>query len=224
MTAAEAQRRAFRVTAPAAALALAGACALALGERYAFARALWVVRCTGWGALLALGLSLCATPAARLANRLAPSSVDPTLFPALRRALGLAAAALGALHLALVLAASLHGAAGALFSQPFLRSGLLSLSVLLALALTSFPAVNRAAGVKLWKPLHRLAYVAALLALHHALLSPFAPRAAALAFAGAVLAIGLLRFLPKRSSSSASAPAPRSSSPAPGGSSAPEAP
>jgi DMSO/TMAO reductase YedYZ heme-binding membrane subunit len=68
--------------------------------------------------------------------------------------------------------------------------------VLFVLAVTSFPAITRAARVRLWKHLHRLAYAAVLLALHHVLLSPFAPRAVVLAVFGAIAAFGMLRLLP----------------------------
>jgi sulfoxide reductase heme-binding subunit YedZ len=196
MTLDEAQRRASRVTAPCAAIGVACACAPALFERYAWARDLWLVRGTGWAALVALALSLCATPAGRLVERLAPARAAPQRFAAYRRALGLSAAAIGALHFALALATYLRGARGAVLEYPFLRSGLLALAVLLVLALTSFPAITRAARVRLWKHLHRLAYAAALLALHHALLSPFAPRGAVLAVFGAIVALGMLRLLP----------------------------
>lgn len=199
MTVDQAQRRAFRVTAPCVALALAVACAPALFERYAFARGVWLARATGWTALVALGLSLCATPAIRVLTRFFPrerARGAAPLFAAFRRALGLSAAVVAATHFAIVLATYLRGVSGAIIETPFLRSGLLALALLLVLTLTSFPAVNRAARVKLWKHLHRLAYAVALLALHHILLSPFAPRAVSIAFFGALLAIGLLRFLP----------------------------
>ncbi len=51
---------------------------------------------------------------------------------------------------------------------------------------------------QLWKPLFRLSFVAALLALHHVLYAPFASRYWALAIAGAIIALSLLRFLPLR--------------------------
>jgi len=198
MTLAEAERRAFRITASCAAIAVAVACAPALRERYAWARELWLLRATGWTALAALALSLCATPAGRLLSRLAPRWSDASQIAAFRRALGLAATVIGAIHLALALATYLRDAPGAVLEYPFLRSGLLALAVMIVLALTSFPAVNRAAGIKLWKHLHRLAYAAALLASHHVMISPFAPRAPALAVFGATFAFGLLRLLPAR--------------------------
>jgi sulfoxide reductase heme-binding subunit YedZ len=186
------------VVAPVALGLLALAMAFGLRDGYALARDVWLLRCSGWGALVALGSALSATPASRIADRVAPGRVPSAAVAAYRRMFGLTACALAALHLGIGLATYLRGASWAMLDQPFLRSGLAALVVLLALALTSFEAVNRAASIKLWKPLHRLAYVAALLALHHVLLAPFAPRLVALAFFGALFALGLARLLPRQ--------------------------
>jgi DMSO/TMAO reductase YedYZ heme-binding membrane subunit len=61
---------------------------------------------------------------------------------------------------------------------------------------TSFPPLVRRLRVRLWKPLHRLGYLVAILALDHVLLSPFAPRAITLALFALFFAFGLLRLLP----------------------------
>ena len=52
-------------------------------------------------------------------------------------------------------------------SKPFQLTGLITLTILLVLALTSFNTVVRWLGGKLWKNIHRLAYVAAALAAYH---------------------------------------------------------
>ena len=51
--------------------------------------------------------------------------------------------------------------------KPFQLVGLITLAILLVLALTSFNAAIRWLGGKVWKNIHRLAYVAAALAAYH---------------------------------------------------------
>jgi sulfoxide reductase heme-binding subunit YedZ len=51
--------------------------------------------------------------------------------------------------------------------KPFLLAGLTAFSILLVLALTSPQAAVRALGGRLWKRIHRLAYVAAALVAYH---------------------------------------------------------
>jgi sulfoxide reductase heme-binding subunit YedZ len=51
--------------------------------------------------------------------------------------------------------------------KPFQLTGLITLTILLVLAATSFNAVVRWLGGKVWKNIHRLAYVAAALAAYH---------------------------------------------------------
>jgi sulfoxide reductase heme-binding subunit YedZ len=142
-------------------------------------------RITGWLAIALLVGALAITPIARLGRR-------PHLAP-IRRWLGIATA----------VAAAGHGAVGIAFYLPsgdrmatlrdvsWLRSGALAVVVLGPLLLTSFPRVVARLRIGLWKPLHRLAYAAALLALHHVLLAPFAPRSwgIGLALVLAVLAV-----------------------------------
>lgn len=53
---------------------------------------------------------------------------------------------------------------------------------------------------KLWKPLFRLSFVAAILTLPHVLYAPFASRPLAVALYTAALLISLLRWLPERKS------------------------
>jgi sulfoxide reductase heme-binding subunit YedZ len=170
-----------------------------LGSRYAFAleRELFWVRSSGWAALAALLLALSATPLGRVLERWRGPSVRAATA-AVRRALGVSAAALSSLHGGVALATYLGGALAPLWGYAWLRGGLLALAVLAALWLTSYPRLARALRVKLWKPLHRLAYVAALLAFQHVMLSPLAPRGWALAVFGAAFAVGLLRLVPRR--------------------------
>jgi len=85
-----------------------------------------------------------------------------------RRLVGVGAFAYAALHLATHLV--YEGGFGVLASdikKPFLVTGLLAFTILLALAVTSLNRLVRALGAKHWKSLHRLAYAAAALAAYH---------------------------------------------------------
>ena len=114
----------------------------------------------------------------------------------LRRALGITTAALASAHATLALSTYLREAWHHVLAVSWLRSGFVALVILLALWATSYPALVRWAKIRLWKPLHRLAYVAFALALHHALLSPLAPRIGLIALAVIVLGLGVIRWLP----------------------------
>jgi sulfoxide reductase heme-binding subunit YedZ len=150
---------------------------------------LWALRATGWLGALALAAALAATPLGRL---------DPRALRA-RRPLGIAAALAALTHGAVALGAYVGDEwAGALTAIPWMRSGALALALLLPLLATSFPPVVRRLGVRLWKPLHRLAYVSAALAVHHVLLAPFAPRAWGLALAALLFCLALARVPGRR--------------------------
>ncbi|HJL15217.1 MAG TPA: ferric reductase-like transmembrane domain-containing protein, partial [Sandaracinaceae bacterium LLY-WYZ-13_1] len=180
-----------------ATLAILGAL-VAIGARHAFAleRELYWTRASGWTALGALLCSLCATPVGRVLGRVRPRA-ERAVAP-WRRALGVTAAATASLHAGLALSTYLGGSLDPIADYPWLRGGALALAILWALWLTSYPRVVRALRVKLWKPLHRLAFVAALLALQHVLLAPMAPVGWVLGVFGAAAAVGLLRLVPRR--------------------------
>ena len=85
-----------------------------------------------------------------------------------RRLVGVAAFVYGALHFTVHLL--YEGGIYILASdvkKPFLLTGLISLTILLILAITSLHAAIRWLGGKRWKNLHRLAYVAATLIAYH---------------------------------------------------------
>lgn len=201
MTRAAQRRRAAWIATAAALAGLAGAGAVALGEagRWTPARELWMARGTGWVALVSLALAVSATPLARVADRLWPERRVGRELPALRRAFGIAAALLALLHAGIALGGWLGGAWGAVLSWAYLRAGLVAVLLLVPLLVTSFPPLVQRLRVRLWKPLHRLAYVAVLLVFQHLVLSPFAPRALTLAVFGAILVVATLRLLPPRS-------------------------
>jgi DMSO/TMAO reductase YedYZ heme-binding membrane subunit len=104
-----------------------------------------------------------------------------------KRRFGLASFAAAALHLGIGFATPLIPSMELLWYEPHLRSGATALLVLSFLAATSFSSVVRTLGLRHWKVLHRAVYLALLLVLHHALLSPHLPRAGAIALGFAVL-------------------------------------
>ncbi len=91
-----------------------------------------------------------------------------------RRLVGVAAFVYAALHLTTHLIyeggtdlSALPGIFRAAVKKPFQLTGLIAFSILLVLAATSWNAAIRWLGGKVWKNLHRLAYVAAALAAYH---------------------------------------------------------
>ncbi len=91
-----------------------------------------------------------------------------------RRLVGVSAFAYGAIHFATHLFYEIQGGvagpAAVLasdFTKPFLVTGIISLTILLVLAITSLQAAIRWLGGKRWKNVHRLAYVAAGLIAYH---------------------------------------------------------
>jgi len=172
-------------------VALGGVAALGLSAPWDFERQLLWIRGTAWSAFIGLALTLCVSPVGRvLAKRkwCKRASVDR-----LRRAFGITTAALATAHAALGLTTYLGDSWHLLLELAWVRSGLLAWSVLLALWLTSYPALVKRLRIKLWKPLHRLAFVAFALAAHHALISPFAPRDWVFGTVAVVAAVALLR-------------------------------
>jgi sulfoxide reductase heme-binding subunit YedZ len=169
---------------------------LASGADYGLERELFAIRATGYAALAALCLALSMSPLGRMLVRVPRLASARVLAPALRRSYGISAGVLALLHAALVLNTYLADDLLVLVTLPFARSGLVALIILSLLLLTSFPRLVRALRIQLWKHLHRLAYVAALLVFQHMMLSPFAPRAQTLAIFGALVAVGMLRVLP----------------------------
>ena len=150
-------------------------------------------RLLGWTALVALCATLCVSPLARLYYSVRP---EPSAWVReIRRALGLTAASAALAHALLALATVPATSAG-LFAAPRLRSGAAALLVLVVLYLTSFQTLVRRLHLAFWKPLHRLAYLALVLAAHHALTSAFVSAWAVGWLVGATLLVGALRFVP----------------------------
>ena len=152
---------------------------------------LWAL---GWWALFLLTATLALTPLRRLTGQ--------TWLQRFQRPLGLFTFAYAALHF---LAYALLDQAGAwgqipgdLVKRPFIVVGMLALLILLVLTLTS----TRRSQMRLkrnWKRLHRLVYLAALLAvLHFAWKEKVGWKAPRVAVFAAVVAALLLARLPRR--------------------------
>ena len=91
-----------------------------------------------------------------------------------RRLVGVAAFVYAALHLSAHLiyeggfdVSAIPGTLATAVKKPFQLTGLIAFVILLVLAVTSFNAMIKWLGGKLWKNIHRLAYVAAGLAAYH---------------------------------------------------------
>ena len=184
-----------------AAVALAIALfAIGLSRSWALERELFWLRASGWLAVSTLLLALSATPIGRSISLVSRRPLGPWIA-ALRRALGVSAAALATLHGGVALRTYLGGSLAHLWDLPWVRGGILAWAILLALWITSYPRLVERLRVRSWKPLHRLAYVAAIFALQHTLLAPLAPRGWVIGVFGVALVIGLGRLLPQRRSS-----------------------
>jgi sulfoxide reductase heme-binding subunit YedZ len=167
-----------------AASAIAGGGALAWTDWDA-ARWIGASRASGWVAAALLLGSLAATPLGAAGDREAVKRW--------RRALGISAALAAIVHLAIGLAGPLWDSLAALWSWPTYRAGTLATAILTLLLATSFPPVVRKLRLRVWKPLHRLAYVAGALVLLHLLRLPFAPLVGVLLFGSALLLLLLWR-------------------------------
>src|SRR5690606_12809591 len=109
--------------------------AMGLSRAWAFERELFWLRASGWLASSALLLALSATPIARASSLALRRPLGP-LIAALRRALGVSAAALATLHGALALHTYLGGSLAHLWDLAWVRGGILAWAILLALWIT----------------------------------------------------------------------------------------
>ncbi|MBK6688264.1 MAG: ferric reductase-like transmembrane domain-containing protein [Deltaproteobacteria bacterium] len=146
----------------------------------------WVPAVRGSGILAAvfLGLSLACTPVGRVLGR----SVS-----AWRRSFGLIAAGLALLHGVGAAATPLVPQLRLLWYEPLLRAGAITLGLLLALGLSSFP---RRWSPRHWKALHQLVWAAVLALLGHVALSPHASSVELGLMAAVVVVLLLARAWP----------------------------
>ncbi len=159
-------------------------------------------RSLGLWALRLLLITLAITPLVRWTRwyRLVP----------LRRTLGLASFAYACAHLGVYLwldmGFDLHEMAFDVAERPFIVTGALIFLCLVPLAATSTTAAQRALGGRRWKALHRLIYVAVLLAAVHYVMATKVALTAPLLHAVAALALLGLRLLPRRAAAVCAAP------------------
>ncbi len=164
---------------------------------YYVERDVFVSQVSGYAALGYLALSLCAGPFLRLLS-LAGVQFNRELSARLSRNAGIASALAAIMHTAIVLLTFLKHDWWSVLFLPYLRWGGLALVVLLVLLVGSFKPLMALVRWKLWKPLFRLSFAAALLTLPHLLYAPFASREITLWLYGIAAAICCLRWIPER--------------------------
>ncbi len=124
----------------------------------------YILHHLGFTACVVLAIVLTFTPL----RVLFPSSKLAQALNRHRRLVGVTVFVYAALHLTMYLI--YEGGFGTLMndiSKPFILTGIIAFTLLLALAVTSFDAAIKAMGGKRWKNLHRLVYVIAGLAAYH---------------------------------------------------------
>ena len=173
-----------------------GAIACLLGNGYYLATIVLSCRISGYGALAFLAIALTVPSLARLSATVGRPIRDDHVRLTAKRS-GRCAAALALVHAGVVIAAFVRFDWLAIWQVTYMRSGVAAATILLLLWLTSFERLNRWLGWRLFKPLHRLTYVAAALVLHHLLLSPFASRRWTFILFGSLGVVMLLRLLPR---------------------------
>jgi methionine sulfoxide reductase heme-binding subunit len=187
-----ARRSAARISFTLAAVGAAITGAYATSNAYAPLRSLRFAEASGWLAGSLLTLALCVTPVLRVLARTGRSR--PVWLTPLRRSLGLAAASCALAHAAFAWAV-LPGISGMVFTVPWLRAGVLSLGILLALFATSFEGILRRLRLQHWKELHRLVYPAAIVVTLHVVLGPYGSTRIELIFFSVLVLLVTLRFL-----------------------------
>jgi sulfoxide reductase heme-binding subunit YedZ len=147
-------------------------------------------------ALIFLIASLACTPLKRVFGWATPMR--------LRRMLGLFAFTYASLHFAVYLLLDRLGASASLSEdlagRPFISVGFLAWLLLVPLAITSTPGMIKHLGAARWRRLHRLAYLAAGLAVVHFLWRVKRDQSEPLVYGLVLLALLAMRFMRARSS------------------------
>jgi len=164
---------------------------------YYVQRDVLICQISGYAALGYLAASLCSGPIWTLLGRFG-FRIEREFSARFSRNAGIASAIAAAAHTIIALLTFLKLDWFAVLRIPYLKWGGLALLVLLVLLFASFKPLMGALQWKLWKPLFRLSFLAATLALPHALYAPFAWRWLILALYSGALLISLLRWIPER--------------------------
>lgn len=150
---------------------------------------IWWARATGYAALGALLLSQAMAALARL------GWISGKAHLRWRRRWGILSALLASVHLATMYQTFLgRQLLAAARETPWIQLGLSSWGLLLLLWLTSYAPLVRLLRVRYWTHLHRLAYLASLLAVLHGLLAPWSDPLLSLAGLVLLLALWSLRI------------------------------
>ncbi len=141
---------------------------------YDHVRMMWLAKISGYAALACLVVSQWISPACGI-MALVKRPVAAPLQYHLRRDFGVAAALLALVH-GSVMGLTFFSGTGwqAIAQKPWIQSGAMAALILLVLWATSYPRVVRWLRLRVWKSLHRMAYVAVGLILFHAISAPHA--------------------------------------------------
>lgn len=179
-------------------IGLAAWCVIAFrAGGYYVQRDLFACQLSGYAALGYLAASLCSGPIWILLSRLG-YHVEREFSARFSRNAGIAAALAAILHTVIALTTYLQYDWLVALQIPYLQWGGLSLLVLFVLLVGSFKPLMGLIRWKLWKPLFRLSFLAALLTLPHVFYAPFSSGWIVLALYCLAIIVSLLRWLPLR--------------------------
>jgi DMSO/TMAO reductase YedYZ heme-binding membrane subunit len=164
---------------------------------YYLDRDVFACQLSGYAAIGYLALSLITGPIIRLLG-FTGVAIEKELSAQLSRNAGIASALAAGLHTIIALTTYLKADWLVVFQIHYLQSGAAALFVLLVLLLGSYKPLMGFARWKLWKPLFRLSFLAAILTLLHVLYAPFAPRPLTIGLAVATIVVCLSRWFPER--------------------------
>ncbi|QDU28306.1 putative sulfite oxidase subunit YedZ [Anatilimnocola aggregata] len=172
---------------------------------YYVQRDVFACQLSGYAALAYLAVSLCAGPLLRVAS-LAGLRVEREFSARLSRNAGIASALAAGLHTVISLMTYLKHDWWIVLTLPYLQWGVLALFVLLVLLVGSFKPLMSLVRWKIWKPLFRLSFLAAIFAFFHVIYAPFSPTILIVSLFANALLVSLFRWLPQRKQSKPTEP------------------
>jgi DMSO/TMAO reductase YedYZ heme-binding membrane subunit len=162
---------------------------------YYVQRDLFACQLSGYAALGYLAASLCSGPVWILLSRFG-YHVERDFSARFSRNAGIAAALAATLHTVIALTTYLKYDWLVALQIPYLQWGGLALLVLLVLLAGSFKPLMGLMRWKLWKPLFRLSFLAAILTLPHVFYAPFSSSWIVLTLYCLAVLVSMLRWLP----------------------------